>query len=199
MFWLQIMIVFEVTASLTLGGLRTKSPVIMSAQSEKEDTVTFIKCGNCGAAYPMTSADLPNGGSRVKCSVCGNIWYQTPDRLNNLFDGFDLEPFPESERERYQRPRPPAPVRRRGEGVSIFIANLAFEASEHDLIELFGSFVNGDLPPDATIVRAEDGRSKGFGFVTLSTDAEAQNAINSLNDTDLFGRTIVVRMGNKRN
>ena len=44
----------------------------------------------------------------------------------------------------------------------------------------------------------ETGRSRGFGFVTFSSDAEAQNAIDSLNEQELDGRRIKVNLANAR-
>ena len=43
------------------------------------------------------------------------------------------------------------------------------------------------------------GRSKGFGFVEMADDSEGQAAIDGLNDTELHGRTIVVKKANPRN
>ena len=57
-------------------------------------TQTYTSCGNCKAAYTLTSEMLGPDGRRVKCAVCGNVWFQSPDKLNTLRAGFALEPFP---------------------------------------------------------------------------------------------------------
>lgn len=56
------------------------------------DAQRIITCGNCKAVYPIDIEDLGERGSKVKCEVCGNVWFQSTGRVNSLFDGFELAP-----------------------------------------------------------------------------------------------------------
>lgn len=81
--------------------------------------------------------------------------------------------------------------------MNIFVAKLNYHTEESTLREAFEAFGNVD---SAKIIMDRDtGRSKGFGFVEMHDDSEAQNAIDALNDTELDDRTIVVKKANPRN
>ncbi len=72
----------------------------------------------------------------------------------------------------------------------IFVGNLSFNTLENDLQDAFaahGTVVEANLMTDRT-----SGRSRGFGFVTMSTPEEAQNAISALNGSSVDGRAITV-------
>lgn len=72
----------------------------------------------------------------------------------------------------------------------LYVGNLVYEASDDDLKQLFGSI---GTVVSAAIIRYQDtGRSKGFGFVEMSTEEEAQKAIDTLNGQDNKGRKLVV-------
>ena len=74
----------------------------------------------------------------------------------------------------------------------LFIGSLGFNVTEDQLKELFetaGTVVS------ASIIKDRDtDRSKGFGFVEMSSDAEAQAAISNLNGKELEGRAIIVNI-----
>jgi len=72
----------------------------------------------------------------------------------------------------------------------IFVGNLAFNATEADLQKLFSPF--GEASEVVVIKNKYSGRSKGFGFVTSTDDAQAEKAISELNEKDFQGRKIVV-------
>lgn len=75
-------------------------------------------------------------------------------------------------------------------GRKLYVGNLPYSATEQSLTEAFGAFGTVD---SATVITDRDtGRSKGFGFVEMSTDAEAQKAIQGLNDTKMDEREIKV-------
>jgi RNA recognition motif-containing protein len=79
---------------------------------------------------------------------------------------------------------------KRGIKMNIFIGNLSYNVTEDDLRQAFEAF--GQVA-SATIIKDEQsGRSKGFGFVEMSVQAEAQSAIEVLNGKALKGRTITV-------
>src|ERR1043166_5167363 len=72
----------------------------------------------------------------------------------------------------------------------LYVGNLGFDVTDADLQQLFsphGSILNAQV-----IMDRDTGRSKGFGFVQMSTDSEAQAAIDSLNGKAIGGRPIVV-------
>jgi RNA recognition motif-containing protein len=72
----------------------------------------------------------------------------------------------------------------------LYVGNLLYEVSDEDLKNLF---VQAGTVVSATIIRFQDtGRSKGFGFVEMSTEEEAQKAIDVLNGQDNNGRKLVV-------
>lgn len=78
----------------------------------------------------------------------------------------------------------------------IYVGNLPYSADNESLTQLFSAF--GDVVEAAVIMDRETGRSKGFGFVQMANDAEAQNAIASLNGTMFGNRTIRVNEAQPR-
>ncbi len=75
--------------------------------------------------------------------------------------------------------------------MNIFVAKLSYQTGEGELRETFESF--GEVSSVKIIIDKFEGRSKGFGFVEMPNDQEAQQAINDLDGTELDGRTIVVK------
>ncbi len=78
----------------------------------------------------------------------------------------------------------------------LFVGNLSFNTTENDLQDLFaahGSVVEANLMMDRT-----SGRSRGFGFVTMSTPEEAETAITALNGKDIDGRSLTVNVAKPR-
>jgi cold-inducible RNA-binding protein len=75
-------------------------------------------------------------------------------------------------------------------GNKLFVGSLPFTSSDSDLQTFFGQV--GTVTSAKIIMDRDSGRSKGFGFVEMSTDQEAQEAIKQLNGKDLNGRAIVV-------
>ena len=80
--------------------------------------------------------------------------------------------------------------------MNIFVAKLDYGTQESSLKEAFEAF--GEVSSVKIIMDKFTGRSKGFGFVEMSDDEEAVTAINSLNETELDGRTIVVKEAKPR-
>lgn len=72
----------------------------------------------------------------------------------------------------------------------LFIGSLAWATTDESLSALFSQV--GTVTSARVITDRATGRSKGFGFVEMSTDEEAQKAVAELNGKDLDGRTIVV-------
>jgi hypothetical protein len=75
--------------------------------------------------------------------------------------------------------------------MNIFVAKLNFSTTTEDLQSLFEQF--GAVDSAKVIVDHETGKSKGFGFVEMTNDDEAQKAIDTLNQTEFQERTIVVK------
>ena len=81
-------------------------------------------------------------------------------------------------------------------GKKLFVGNLAFATTGSDLESLFASAGTVD---SATVVNdRESGRSRGFGFVEMSTSTEAMKAIQELNGRDVGGRQINVSEAKER-
>lgn len=80
--------------------------------------------------------------------------------------------------------------------MNIFVAKLNYDTNNHDLEDAFAEY--GDVSSAKVIMDRDTGRSKGFGFVEMDNDEEAQNAIDGLNESNLDGRTIVVKKAEPR-
>ena len=81
-------------------------------------------------------------------------------------------------------------------GNKLYVGNLAYGIRDDDLQQHFGAF--GTVASAKVMMDRETGRSKGFGFVEMSSDAEAQAAISGMNGKDLDGRAIVVNEARPR-
>jgi RNA recognition motif-containing protein len=75
-------------------------------------------------------------------------------------------------------------------GKKLYIGNLSYEATDQDLQQVFSQA--GTCESAAVIMDRSTGQSRGFGFVEMSSDAEAQAAIQQLNGQDLKGRALKV-------
>lgn len=75
--------------------------------------------------------------------------------------------------------------------MKIFVARLNYGTTSDSLRELFESV--GEVSSATVIMDKFTGRSRGFGFVEMSDDSEAQNAIDQFNNTEFEGNTIVVK------
>jgi RNA recognition motif-containing protein len=80
--------------------------------------------------------------------------------------------------------------------MNIFVGSLPFKLEEAELKELFEAY--GEVSSVKLINDRETGRSKGFGFVEMTDDAAAQQAITGLNGTEVLGRTIAVSQAEER-
>ena len=81
-------------------------------------------------------------------------------------------------------------------GNKLYVGNLAYSVRDESLQESFGQF--GTVTSAKVMMDRETGRSKGFGFVEMGSDAEAQAAINGMNGQALEGRAIVVNEARPR-
>jgi RNA recognition motif-containing protein len=80
--------------------------------------------------------------------------------------------------------------------MNIYVGNLPFSVTDGDLRETFARF--GDVSQVNLISDKFTGDSKGFGFVEMANNSQADSAIKALNGTDLKGRTITVNQAKPR-
>ena len=78
----------------------------------------------------------------------------------------------------------------------LYVGGLPYATTEDELEELFAA--HGSIESVRIITDRMTGRSKGFGFVEMSTTEEAEAAVENLNNTDLEGRTLVVNEARPR-
>src|SRR5512141_2221511 len=81
-------------------------------------------------------------------------------------------------------------------GNKLYVGNLAYSVRDDSLQEAFAQF--GTVTSAKVMMDRDTGRSKGFGFVEMGSDAEAQAAINGMNGQSLEGRAIVVNEARPR-
>ena len=79
---------------------------------------------------------------------------------------------------------------------NIYVGNLVWDATSDDLLALFQA--HGTVARTQVISDRETGRSRGFGFVEMDNDQEAQKAIDALNGTDFKGRPLTVNEARPR-
>ena len=79
---------------------------------------------------------------------------------------------------------------------NIYVGNLTWDATADDLLALFQSY--GAVARAQVITDRETGRSRGFGFVEMDNDQEAQTAIDNLNGTPFRGRPLTVNEARPR-
>ncbi len=79
---------------------------------------------------------------------------------------------------------------------NIYVGNLVWDASADDLLALFQE--HGKVTRAQVITDRETGRSRGFGFVEMENDGEAQKAIDALNGADFQGRPLTVNEAKPR-
>lgn len=75
-------------------------------------------------------------------------------------------------------------------GKRLYVGNLPYSVTSDELQEMFGQ--HGNVTSAQVVSDRETGRSKGFGFVEMSTDEEATTAIENLNGKDMGGRSLTV-------
>jgi RNA recognition motif-containing protein len=81
-------------------------------------------------------------------------------------------------------------------GNKLYVGNLAYSVRDEDLNQAFSQF--GSVTSAKVMMDRDTGRSKGFGFVEMGSDSEAQSAIEGMNGQSLSGRAIVVNEARPR-
>lgn len=80
--------------------------------------------------------------------------------------------------------------------MNIYVGDLAYGVTDDELREAFAAF--GEVERASVIMDRDTGRSKGFGFVEMPDNSQAEAAINGLNEKDLSGRAIRVNEAKPR-
>ncbi|RLD60784.1 MAG: RNA-binding protein [Bacteroidetes bacterium] len=80
--------------------------------------------------------------------------------------------------------------------MNIYVGNLPYSISEDELSKVFGQY--GEVISVKIITDKYSGRSKGFGFVEMLNDDDAQKAIDELNDSDIKGRNVKVNVAREK-
>jgi RNA recognition motif-containing protein len=78
----------------------------------------------------------------------------------------------------------------------LYVGNLPFNCTDEDLFNVFQE--QGSVMTARVVMDRETGRSKGFGFVEMSSDDEANSAVNQLNGATLMGRPLTVNEARPR-
>jgi RNA recognition motif-containing protein len=98
------------------------------------------------------------------------------------------------------KPRPPQSRRSDeeddGEGVEMYVGNLSYEIDDHDLAKAFGE--HGKVISARIIKHKLSGKSKGYGFVTMTNLGVADAARKAINGKELKGRKVVVSQAKSR-
>jgi len=81
-------------------------------------------------------------------------------------------------------------------GNKLYVGNLAYSVRDESLLQAFSQF--GTVTSAKVMMDRETGRSKGFGFVEMGSDPEAQAAINGMNGQPIDGRAVVVNEARPR-
>ena len=81
--------------------------------------------------------------------------------------------------------------------MKIYVGNLSWNADESDLRDAFSA--HGEVTSVQIITDRESGRSRGFAFVEMANDAEAQEAISAVNNKEIDGRPVKVNEAKPRN
>eukprot|EP00638_Chattonella_subsalsa_P004175 CAMPEP_0117758414 /NCGR_PEP_ID=MMETSP0947-20121206/15364_1 /TAXON_ID=44440 /ORGANISM="Chattonella subsalsa, Strain CCMP2191" /LENGTH=255 /DNA_ID=CAMNT_0005578597 /DNA_START=75 /DNA_END=843 /DNA_ORIENTATION=+ len=180
-----------------VGRLQTSSlqmsEVIEQADSIDEKITTYCKCSKCTAIYPISAAQLGEKGRKVRCAVCAHEWFQATEKLQELWEGYDYEDFPEEEvkniQERIKSGDFEKQTRQKKGEFTVFLGNLPFTFMEE---EIKGLLESEGIEGVVSISVATDGmnRSRGFGFIEMATVKEGRDAIDRLSDLNIEGRPL---------
>jgi len=161
---------------------------------------TYAKCGRCQAYFAVAPQDLGTRGKgcRVGCGLCGHSWYQARDKLFTAREGYELTPFLENDIQRVKKNVKEGRDPTFTGTYKLYVGNLDFKTTEEELIEFFSSVDeegSSSNVGECNIVTGQDGRSRGFAFVTMMTDEAGEKALE-LNGQELNGRNLQVKPPN---
>ena len=78
---------------------------------------------------------------------------------------------------------------------TLYVSNLPYEINDTELTNMFANY--GEVKSAKIIVHRPSGRSRGFGFVEMSEESQATKALETMNGSDVGGRTIKVAVAHK--
>jgi predicted Zn finger-like uncharacterized protein len=176
----------------TFNIVQLQASATLQASSADLQVNTYVRCGKCQTAYALSESDLGGRGRRLECSVCNHSWFQTKDRIMSVRDGYEMVPLPQTDLDRIaaniEQGKSPKFM---GEA-KLYVGNIAFECHEDDLYQVFSDYGVGDV----SLVRDEEGKNRGFGFVVLRTKQDGERAMKELDGIAVRGRNIAVRESN---
>jgi predicted Zn finger-like uncharacterized protein len=161
--------------------------------TELEMPSSYVRCGKCLAIYAMTEEDLGGRGRRLECAVCAHSWFQSKDRILTVTSEFELTPMRQRDVDRIKNNVIEGKEAKFTGDMKLYVGNISFQCSEDDLYELFGQC--GEVG-EVTMVKDEEGKNRGFGFVTMRTVDGGDKAIAELDGTAVRGRNLAVRASN---
>jgi predicted Zn finger-like uncharacterized protein len=156
---------------------------------------SYVRCGKCQSVYAFQESDLGSRGKgrRLECSVCHHSWFQSKDRILLKKDGYEMVPLPPADLARIQANMMEGKSANYVGDCKLYVGNIAFECHEDDLYQVFSQI--GPVG-EVSLVRDDDGRPRGFGFVTFRNKEDGEKAMNELNGMAVRGRSIAVRESN---
>lgn len=122
--------------------------------------------------------------------MCDHTWFQSRDRLAQLGDSFEMIPSPERDLERIKQNIEEGRHPEYCGDFKMYVGNISFKCDEQDIWDFFEAI--GPVG-DVSLVRGEDGRPRGFGFVTMRTTEDGEKCLKELDGVDLKGRNLNVR------
>lgn len=183
----------EVSRDETSGSAVSSGSRQASYGVDRDMPDSYVRCGKCQTVYAMTEEDLGGRGRRLECSVCDHSWFQSKDRLMTLTSELEMSPLPQRDLDRIKNNMEEGkPAKFMGEK-KLYVGNIAFQCHEDDFFEVFGKC--GDVG-EVSLVRDDEGKIRGFGFVTMRTNEGGDKAIADLDGTMIRGRSIAVRESN---
>lgn len=153
--------------------------------------------------HPRNTETNASRGSRVKCSVCGSSWYQSRERLFDIpTDTHNMIPSDPAELGRIAR-NMARDVSPNFQGVGkLYVGNLDWRTTPDELLDFFESNArkqSDESKPvevcDVSIVMGQDGRSRGFAFVSFYDESDGKAAL-ACNGLECNGRELAVREPN---
>ena len=186
----------QVTMSTTTTSTTS---LAMSQQAEYGQSLeypeTYVKCGKCQSVYAIQEKDLgeKGRGRRLSCSVCQHSWFQSKDRLMTRNQNFEMIPLPDTDKERIELNMKEGKNPGFTGAAKLYVGNIAFECHELDLVDVFSDV---GVVGDVSLVRDNEGKIRGFGFITMRNKADAEKAIDELDGVEIRGRKLTVRESN---
>jgi len=105
-------------------------------------------------------------------------------------DGYELIDLPDRDKERIELNKQEGKNPGFTGDAKLYVGNIAFECHEEDVFRLFESV---GTVGEVSLVRDNEGKNRGFGFVTMRTKEGGQKAMDELNGANVRGRNIAVR------